>query len=502
MPFDHFTIVKNAIANVVRGGASAAVALILPHFLTHSLGPDRFAGWALMLQLAAYANYLEFGVQTAVARYLAGALEVGDRERCRRLLTNALALLTLAGAVAVCLLRVLVWQMPRLFHSIPLGLSTEIGFGVMILGVSAALSLPLTAYTGVLIGMQRNEFPALAIAISRFLSVVAVVAATNFTHSLVWLALCVGGFNLFAAILQYAAVRRLLPWLQCSVHFLDRLTAKELIRYCSTLSVWSFGMLLVSGVDVTLVGLFNFEAVGAYSIAATLLMFYTGLVSAAFGAMMAPIAVLQARREYARISQLMVVATRLNSYFGMLAILVVFLFGESFVKFWVGSSYLTVTLPVLKILLIAQAVRLVGYAFGTILVGMGLQRYGLMPVLVEGISNLVLSVLGMILIGPVGVALATLIAASISLGIVICCVMPRIKEFKISSYDFIRQGVIKPVLPFVPLCLWLAGRGWYERLLPSHGAITFVPVVSMSIMTTYLVVRSMADLGWWNSSHG
>lgn len=490
----HFTIAKNAVANIVRGAASGIVALVLPHFLTHSLGADRFAGWALMLQLAAYANYLEFGIQTALARYLAGALEVGDQERCKHLLSNAVALLTLGAAASVCLLGVLVWQMPHLFHSIPPGLSTEIGFGVMILGVSAALGLPLSAYTGVLVGMQRNEFPALAIAASRFFSVLAVVAVTHYTHSLIWLAVCIGGCNLFAAILQFAAVRRLVPWLQCRLHFLNRLTAMELVRYCSTLSVWSFGMLLVSGFDVTLVGLFNFQAVGAYSIAATLLMFYTGLVGAAFGAMLAPIAVLQARQEYARISRLIVVTTQLNSYLSIFAIVVVFLFGGVLVKSWVGASYLATTLPVLKILLIAQAVRFIGYAFGTVLLGMGLQRYGLIPVIIEGISNLVLSVFGMMLFGPLGVALATLIAAAISLGIVIFYVMPRIQELQISSYAFVIQGVTKPILLFLPLCLWLGGREWYGRSLPIHGAMALVPTLFLFLLTMYLVARSVANL--------
>jgi O-antigen/teichoic acid export membrane protein len=66
-----FTIIKNALANLLRGGATAVVALGLPHFLTRSLDSNRFAAWCLVLQIAAYAGYFDFGLQTAVARYLA-----------------------------------------------------------------------------------------------------------------------------------------------------------------------------------------------------------------------------------------------------------------------------------------------------------------------------------------------------------------------------------------------------------------------------------------------
>jgi hypothetical protein len=41
-------IAKNAFANLMRGGATAIVALTPPHFLTRSLGHDRLAAWSLL----------------------------------------------------------------------------------------------------------------------------------------------------------------------------------------------------------------------------------------------------------------------------------------------------------------------------------------------------------------------------------------------------------------------------------------------------------------------
>jgi O-antigen/teichoic acid export membrane protein len=476
----------------MRGGASAVVAIALPHFLTRALGPDRFAGWALMLQLVAYANYLDFGLQTAVARYLAGALEKRDQEQCQRLLSNAIAILSLAGAIAICCLGIVASQLPHLFHTLPPGLAGEIGLGIVILGLFTAIGLPLSAYTGVLIGMQRNEFPALAIATSRLLGAVAVVLLVQHTRSLAWLALCIGAFNLIGGLAQYAIAKKLLPVLHFSFASLDWAMTAELIRYCSTLSVWSLGMLLVSGLDVTIVGLFNFQAVGAYSIAATLIMFFTGLIGAAFSAMLAPVAVLQARQEFSRISRLILTTTRLNSYFSIGIVVLAFLFGDTLVRAWVGPAYLTVTLPILKILLVAQAVRLTGNAFGMVLVGMGLQRYGLVPVLVEGVSNLLLSVLGMILIGPAGVAWATLVAALIALIITIIFVMPRVHEISVSGYKFVRQGILIPILPFLPLCFWMLYRRWYEGAAQPIGQGATLSLTVVILLTIVLVSQGVS----------
>src|ERR1700761_5449709 len=94
------TIIKNAVSNLVRGGATAAVAIVLPRFLTRSLDSERFAAWSLILQIAAYASYLDFGLQTTVARFIAQAIELKQTERQQKLVNTALSLLTAAGLAA------------------------------------------------------------------------------------------------------------------------------------------------------------------------------------------------------------------------------------------------------------------------------------------------------------------------------------------------------------------------------------------------------------------
>ena len=149
-------VAKNGLANLLRGGATAIVALALPPFLTHRLGHDRFAAWSLLLQMSAYASYLDFGVQTAVARFLAGYMERGEDDHRDRLVSTALLILSAAAGLAVILIGAIVWQIPVLFDGIPDGLVTECRFAAGILGASVVLSLPLSTFSGVLLGLHRN----------------------------------------------------------------------------------------------------------------------------------------------------------------------------------------------------------------------------------------------------------------------------------------------------------------------------------------------------------
>ena len=94
---EEFVLLKNAAANVVRGGAAAIVALILPPFLTRLMNPDSYGTWALVLQLSAYVGYLDFGIQTAIGRFMAHANARGDTEHRDRVVSTA----TVALGVAV-----------------------------------------------------------------------------------------------------------------------------------------------------------------------------------------------------------------------------------------------------------------------------------------------------------------------------------------------------------------------------------------------------------------
>jgi hypothetical protein len=59
----HWRFAKNVVANLGRRSAAAVVALLLPPVLVRHMTPPSYAVWVLVLQVAAYASYLSFGLQ-------------------------------------------------------------------------------------------------------------------------------------------------------------------------------------------------------------------------------------------------------------------------------------------------------------------------------------------------------------------------------------------------------------------------------------------------------
>ena len=474
-----FTVIKNATANIVRGGASAVVALVLPHFLTRDLSVAEYSSWVLMLQIAAWSNYLDFGLQTAVARQVAQTMERKDSQLRDRVISTAFLLLLAAGVLALIMVLVIAWKIPVLFHKAPLALIGELRGGVVILTIAAASLLPLSTFTGILIGLHRNEFPAVAIGGTRLMGAIGVLYLVRFTHSLVWLALCLGAFNIFGGILQYAFVRWLLPDMRISLQLVTKPITLELAHYCFGLTVFSFGMLLISGLDLTIVGYFAFNATGYYGIASTVTSFLVGLTGSVFSALLAPLAVLQEHRDYSRVHHLVLGSTRLGSYASLTIVLITILAGHPLLSLWVGPRYAEQALPILEILLWAQAIRLTGSAYSVALIATAQQKYGIVAALVEGLANLFASIIGAALLGPIGVAWGTLAGAICGIVSVIIWVMPRAQQIPIRALSFAREAIGRPVLCFLPLLLYVLVRA---KLYPSHSYLVLSLLMSITLL--------------------
>jgi O-antigen/teichoic acid export membrane protein len=448
-------VIKNAAANVMRGGATAVVALALPHFLTRALSPDRFGAWSLMLQVAACASYLDLGLQTAVARHVAQLMESGDERRINQLASTALTMLTAAGGLALAAIGILLWKLPVFFHGIPPPLFHEFRLAALLLATSTCAQLPLSTYTGILIGRHRNEYPALAIGGSRLAGGAAAIAAGFLSNSLLVIAACVAIANLLGSLLQAAFAYRIQPALRIRLFASDWKLAAQLARYCTGLTVWSFGVFLVNGMDLVVVGHFQFSAVGYYSIATALITCFIGFNFAVINAFMTPIAALHVRGEFGSIRNSVLLATRWIIVVNMALTALVFIFGETALTYWVGSAYAQPAFFILRILVVAQAIRCIGGVFCVMLIATGQQRHGIEGAVVEGIVSLCASLLGAVYIGPAGVAAGTLAGTVCGLLWILMRTMPRAQAVPMARKDYLIEGMLIPVLACLPVAVYV-----------------------------------------------
>jgi O-antigen/teichoic acid export membrane protein len=265
------------------------------------------------------------------------------------------------------------------------------------------------------------------------------------------MAAAVGAVNLASYALQYLLYRKMAPKVRFSRELVSRQTGRELFNYCLSLSIWTFAMLLVSGLDVSLVGYFDFERVAYYSVAATLIVFLSGLQNAMFNVMIPSTAVMQARGNSLQLGQLMITATRYGSFLLLLIGLPLILAAKSILALWVGSSYAAQGEGILQVLTVANIIRLSAVPYVMVLVGTGQQRLVIITPLLEGVSNLIVSVICGFFFGAIGVAIGTLIGGIVGVLGNLLYNMPRTTELRFRIVDYVRDGLLRPLVCALPV---------------------------------------------------
>src|SRR5580693_3987934 len=163
------TVAGNSAANVTRLAITSLVSIFLPAYLTHHLAQRTYGAWVLILQLSAYVGYLDFGVQTAVSKYIAEYEAKQDSAGGGRCASVGVVIMLAASALGVLLTIILAWRVPAIFKTMPRALDHDVRVSVLFVGISLSVSLATTVLVGIFLGLQRYRVPMLVTIISRVL---------------------------------------------------------------------------------------------------------------------------------------------------------------------------------------------------------------------------------------------------------------------------------------------------------------------------------------------
>ena len=263
-------VLQGSASNLLRLLLSMVVSLALPPFLVHRMSTAEYSAWVLILQLSAYVNFLDLGISTAISKFVAEYETTGDHERSRRLVSTAFSVLCIASAIGIVAVLIVTWKVPELFHQMPPELMHDVRAGLLAIGFSTALALPFSVFISLFTGIQQYGFPTVLASVSRLGSAALLIVLVLLHGTLLQMSLLVAAFNVATAGFQFIGWHR---FAQHRVPFqflvFDRRLAVMLVEYCGVLAIWTLGALLISGLDTTIVGHFDYRNTGFYAIASS-----------------------------------------------------------------------------------------------------------------------------------------------------------------------------------------------------------------------------------------
>jgi O-antigen/teichoic acid export membrane protein len=403
---------KNAFANVVGGVGSALFNLVLPALVVRHLSGVEFSVWSLALQVLIYLQLFGFGLQTAMTRFIAHGHELGDLADQRKTLKAGLALGAGFVALATLAVALLVLCYPLLFSKVPAGMVGDFRICVAVLGLSAAFQLFALIPIGLFAGLHRNIVPVGGQLLVRMLSLLALWLALRAGAGLLALSLTLAACGALLVPVTFLSIRRWVGALWRGLGPLDRPRLRELMHYCGGLAVWNIAMLLVNGIATMLVGYFQFDKVGPYSLAVTVIAIMVGVQQAIMAPLLATGATLNARQETrAALAGLLIKATRICALGLLASLLVIKFFGASLLAAWLGAAYTGDVFSLLVILAAANLIRNTALPYALLLLALNKQKQVQHTVVLEGVVNLVASLWLAREHGALGVAYGALIGA-------------------------------------------------------------------------------------------
>ncbi len=444
-------IVKNAFANVARGGADALITLLLPPFLTRILPAEKYSTWLLILQIAMYVNLLDFGIRTAIGRFIAHANELKDTNLRDGVISTSLAILSVSGLVAFLMISGISLQLPNIFRDMPSTMYENAQISLMIVGFSLSIGVPFAVFSSIFVGLQRYDIPAWILGISKIIGASGVIFVAFFSQDLIWMSITLSASNILGFIWLLIASKRFTQGLKISKDFVSKKMAYEIFNHCFSLSVWSLAMLMINGLDMTLVGYFDYKNLSYYGTAASLVLFISGLQGTIFAVLMPNAAALAARDNSKKLGEMLATSTRLGVILLLFTGIPLITFAEQILTIWIGKEYGVNGAILLKTLVIANIIRLSTAPYASLLVGTGQQRLVLITPFIEGFTNLIASMLIAKNMGAVGVAMGTIVGSCVCLSSHILYNIPRTKLIACKNSLFVIDGLIRPSICFIPL---------------------------------------------------
>jgi O-antigen/teichoic acid export membrane protein len=441
-------IIKNVGSSWFALGVNILVGIFLSPFILHRLGDAAFGIWVLIFSVTGYYGIFDFGIRSSIIRYVSKYTATRDVDEVSKLINTAMFTYTCVGAFSLVLTLVGCLYVDRVFHIMPEFRSTA-RWLLLVVGSSVALGFPLGVFGGMLEGLQKFYILNWTNIASSLLRVSLIVFYLHRGAGLLTVALITVGLPLLASFVRAAVALRSLP-VAFSSKYVDRSAFRHMANYSGTTFMIIVASRLRFKTDALVIGTFLSSAAITYFYAGSRLLDYAGEVVSSLAQIFVPMSSQSdAAGNIDRLRKIFVAGNRACAFTTLPIAAVFVILGKSIIEVWVGKKYVGQGYPVLLTLVVPYTLMLVQSASSRVLFGMS--KHGKLAVvtLIEGVANLILSIL---LVRPYGI-IGDAIGTAIPLAGTFLLFMPfhLCSRLGIRMMTYLRQAYVLPLVLCAPM---------------------------------------------------
>ena len=483
--------------NVATGYSDIAVGgviyVLLTPVLVQALGVEAYALWVLSHTVTFYLGLMDLGLGPAHVRFHAVYAARGRQRRLRALLATVLIALTVSGVFAAAAAGLLAVSPVAAWLDLSGDLAAAAPIVLLLIAGNVLVSLPGSALENVYEGEQRFDLRNLRSIVLRLLAAGAQLTLLLNGFGIVALVAVELGITLLRIAIDVCLVRRLAPQLLARPFRADR----RLWRRIRPFALWAFvDDLLVEGSanldKLLLVALLPVALLTPYALCvaiATLLLLVVRPVAETLFPMASGF---HARGRAGDLARVLVSGTRSVMLLSTPLAMVLILFGEGLLLFWVPTVEELLPPGLLALVVASFLVAAMCWPATLVLMALGHMRLVVAITLAELALIVTLALLLVPPLGLNGFALATL-SSNLLVGIgLLAPAVCRVTGIRFGR--LFRDTVGRVLLPAVAgLLVAVPFMFWRE----AHDLLVFT-VAALAVGAVYLPLCYLAGMDHWD----
>lgn len=482
-------IVINIFSNWTNLVLVMAAAFIVSPIIVHGLGNEKYGIWVLIVSTTGYFTVLDFGVNTALIRFISKYMAQDNKEKTRQIYSNAFVFFFCVSLIVILFSLIFAYFFGDVFKikTIPRPYLYTI---FLVVGIELAFNLLFSVFMGTLRALQEFlRLNIISIIFMVFKNGLIVIFMLN-GHSLLTIALIQLATTLAKISCQYLLINKSYPFLRFHKSDCDKGTLKEIFNY----SIYSFMVAIALKVlfftDSIVIGAFvSVTAVTFYSIPMTLMLYLEKIIYAAMSVFTPVISANDATGETGKNQQIYILGTQSSLMVSLPILFVLFTNGDSFISIWMGVEYGAKCAKVIMILSVGYLFALSQVIANGILKGISKHKVFAYILSAEALVNLIMSVALAKKFGIEGVALGTaipLIVTNLFIVPFYTCKVLKLNYYKYLNKSHSRLLLFTSVLGIMYFYMPIKVFSYFQLIayslivLSLYGAYSFYIVLDQS----------------------
>jgi O-antigen/teichoic acid export membrane protein len=384
-----------------------AISFFMMPYLVRHLGERMYGVWVLIGSLLGYYGLLDVGLSAAVARFISRAVGRNDRDGIRRVTSTSFYIFAAMGAAGIVLTIVFVASVA---HFVPDPSDRRIfRLIVLLLGLNYALDFPVRAFTAVFSSNLREDISFGIAFVKTLITTGLIVVAIENQGGIVSLAVVNVALSVAANVVRVVMAYRVEPGLSISPRYFDTSQLRSLFGYSIYTFVGRVADIFRFKLDHLVITAFvNLRSVTHYSVAMRLFECLTELITQMVGVVGPMFSQDEGRGDFDAIRRKFLFVTKISLYVAIFLGGTSVIYTRDFIQRWMGPEF-NDSYTVVVIIIIPLILAMMQRPVNPLLYGISKHKYITGANLIEGLANLVLSLIFVRRYGMAGVALGTAI---------------------------------------------------------------------------------------------